>query len=128
MERNTRLDGIKILLIFLVVLGHCIEPSRYSNPVSGGLYSIIYSFHMPLFIFLSGYFAKVNSFSEWKDKAIRFFESYFVVMLPWAIINRSWIVFLSPQISGWYLMSMAWWYGMLLLLKRIKNGKILWGG
>lgn len=62
--RNLRLDGVKLLLIVLVVVGHCIEPTRYDNPVSGCLYSIIYSFHMPLFVFLSGYFAKVRSFTE----------------------------------------------------------------
>lgn len=55
--RNHHFDNIKALLIFLVVFGHLIEPLR-DIQVFKVLYFIIYSFHMPLFIFLAGFFAK----------------------------------------------------------------------
>lgn len=126
--RNSRLDGIKLLLIVLVVIGHCIEPSRYSNTISGSLYSVIYSFHMPLFVFLSGYFAKVNSLKEWRNKGIRFIETFLVIMIPQFLFYRSWHVFLNPENSGWYLMSLLWWYGILLLIKRVLPNMSTWGG
>lgn len=50
MERNVAVDVLKGLGIFTVVLGH------YSIP--SGLYNFIFSFHMPLFFILSGYFYK----------------------------------------------------------------------
>lgn len=58
--RNHHFDNIRGLLIFLVVLGHMIEPLR-DILLFKTVYLIIYSFHMPLFIFLSGYFAKPNT-------------------------------------------------------------------
>ena len=53
-------DNLKFILIFLVVLAHLIE---ISAPFEGKqqLYTLIYSFHMPVFIFLSGFFAKHSS-------------------------------------------------------------------
>lgn len=53
--RNYRIDNIKFFLIFCVVLGHSMELFN-----AGGGYRIIYSFHMPAFIFISGYFAQFN--------------------------------------------------------------------
>jgi len=126
--RNSRLDGVKLLLIVLVVVGHCIEPTLNSNVVSGSLYTVIYSFHMPLFVFLSGYFAKVNSFGEWKTKGLRLLETFLVIMIPQLLFFRSWHVFINPENSGWYLMSLAWWYGVLLIVRRIAPKMTGWGG
>lgn len=61
LERDYRIDGIKWLLIVLVTFGHVIEPAL-SNPIANKLYSIIYIFHMPLFVFISGYYANVFAY------------------------------------------------------------------
>lgn len=52
-------DNLKFLLIFFVVLGHLIELSPFSRS-SELMYLVIYTFHMPVFIFLAGYFAKYS--------------------------------------------------------------------
>lgn len=55
-SRDASFDFIKGILAFLVVWGHVIQYLQGSyqfNPI----YIWIYSFHMPLFIFISGYFA-----------------------------------------------------------------------
>ena len=57
-HRNEVLDGLKFLLIVLVAVGHFSEPYRYTHTIVLGGYSVIYLFHMPLFILLSGYFSK----------------------------------------------------------------------
>lgn len=54
--RNDRMDNLRCLLIFLVVLGHFLG----LIPGAGGLYRIIYLFHMPAFLFLTGYFTHFN--------------------------------------------------------------------
>ena len=44
----------------LVVLGHAIRQTGQTNLVFDILYSVIYSFHMPLFFFISGYVYKTG--------------------------------------------------------------------
>jgi len=57
-KRNYFFDNLKFVLILLVVLGHLIEPLRESSHSMRSAYLMIYSFHMPLFVFLFGYFCK----------------------------------------------------------------------
>lgn len=76
MERNCSLDGLKYILIVLVVLGHFIEPSRYDNQMSTLIYSFIYSFHMPLFIWMNGYFYKHRAFKDELRKSLFYRDLY----------------------------------------------------
>ena len=54
--RDLKWDLIKAFAIFLVILGHCIQKM---DPLSQQnlMLRFIVSFHMPLFMFISGYFA-----------------------------------------------------------------------
>lgn len=52
MERDTALDRARGYAMVLMVLGHCGLPYILRNP--------IYSFHMPLFFFITGYFFSVK--------------------------------------------------------------------
>ena len=54
--RNYKMDNIRFFLIFLVILGHFME--LFQGEFTLSLYKIIYSFHMPAFLFLTGYFAR----------------------------------------------------------------------
>lgn len=54
-ERNYQLDAVKGLAIILVVVGHITAFSNPGNLKNNLLYNLIYSFHMPLFFFISGY-------------------------------------------------------------------------
>lgn len=53
-KRIEALDIAKGLAIFLVVWMHCIQYIGNSS-FDNQLYSIVYSFHMPLFLLISGY-------------------------------------------------------------------------
>jgi fucose 4-O-acetylase-like acetyltransferase len=57
--REHQFDNMKALLIFLVVLGHVLK-NFGTTQEANILYKIIFSFHMPAFLFVSGYFAKYN--------------------------------------------------------------------
>lgn len=56
-QRNQTLDVLKFFAIFLVLWGHSIQHFLSSNYYDEPLYRIIYSFHMPLFMSLVGFFA-----------------------------------------------------------------------
>ncbi len=59
-ERIFLFDNIKLLAIILVVIGHAIDfiSRQDGNHLEKSLFLIIYSVHMPLFIFISGLFMK----------------------------------------------------------------------
>lgn len=57
--RQQGYDNIKGILTFCVVFGHFLEIRNY-GPLGQLLYLVIYSFHMPTFLFLSGFFARYN--------------------------------------------------------------------
>src|SRR5699024_8615990 len=60
--RHARAKGI---LIFAVVLGHLMaRTSPWESPVLGAPMYLIYSFHMPAFVFLAGITAKSNRLPE----------------------------------------------------------------
>lgn len=79
-KRLTSIDIIKGLLIILVILGHII-PGKLDQVLAR---YIIYAFHMPLFIGLSGYLVKTEYLSK---LSVKEFLSKFLrrVILPWGI-------------------------------------------
>lgn len=133
MERDKQLDNIKGLLIILVVFGHALELLRVNSLLSNYIYNFIYSFHMPVFIFLSGYLAK--NVSKGRENA---FKQYFI---PFLLFNSIWnfiqvittsmisipvdspvaFSFLNPGWALWYILAMFIWKSLLPDLLKIKN-------
>lgn len=54
--RNVEYDILKGILIVLVVVGHALQSCFDTPTVYHPLFVFIYTFHMPLFVFVSGYF------------------------------------------------------------------------
>ena len=57
-NRSIFVDMIKGLAIFLMLWGHCIQCCIYGSGLDffeNGVFKVIYSFHMPLFMLVSGY-------------------------------------------------------------------------
>lgn len=132
MERNKVLDATKYLLIVLVVIGHFIEPSRDSNPVSSCLYCVIYSFHMPLFVIISGYFSKRRSIDEELRRCVPLLEICILSHIGFLIISeginipfKSLLYFWGDP--AWYLLCLIYWrIGTNLLLTRFTTKQILY--
>ena len=57
-QRSYYFDNAKFILIGFVVFGHLLSPYANDSQLIGALYKTIYTFHMPAFILVSGYFAK----------------------------------------------------------------------
>ncbi len=85
MARNNVIDCLKGFTILLVVLGHGIQICTNNNFDAFG-FRLIYSFHMPLFMFLSGYvavYAPTDSISRLKSRFIRLVVPFF----SWAVVS-----------------------------------------
>lgn len=61
-KRNVDIDIGKGIAIILVVVGHIIQHGSHNNfdYLEHDLFKVIYSFHMPLFIFLSGFVSAIG--------------------------------------------------------------------
>lgn len=83
---------LRAIGIILVVLGHSfpfIDSMEILNShVYKYIHSLIYSFHMPLFIMISGFFGtkilKINSFKEYKDFV---YEKFKKLIIPYLTIS-----------------------------------------
>ncbi len=78
-SRLQKWDILKFILIFLVVLGHIADFSTRNNEYMRTLYLAIYTFHMPLFIFVSGLFSKKTVNEKKKDKIFSYLVLYFAL-------------------------------------------------
>jgi fucose 4-O-acetylase-like acetyltransferase len=56
--RDAFFDNAKYLAIVLVAIGHAWEPLRDGSRTVSALYMVVYAFHMPAFIVISGYFSR----------------------------------------------------------------------
>ena len=57
-ERNLKLDNAKGILITLVVIGHMLLPIQGTTRGVTNFFYMIYAFHMPAFVFISGLLAQ----------------------------------------------------------------------
>ena len=122
-SRNPHFDNLKLILIFLVVFGHAIEYIGNTSRISNAVYSFIYTFHMPLFVFISGYFTNVTkSFSS----SLKILETYLVLQIISQLIGGglSLTSMFIPQWTLWYLVSLSCWrFGIGLFSNHILRNK-----
>ena len=105
--RDTSFDIMKGIAILLVVLGHSVPDQASSSGIASyPLYlmrTIIYSFHMPVFFFVSGYFMHIplkEGFQKFvKDKSIRLMVPYFTIGLLYFPFKLALSKFASQQID-----------------------------
>lgn len=77
--------------IFLVVLGHSFPDGKFNNnPIYIYIFKLIYSFHMPLFFMISGFFAykvyKISSLSEYREFVANKFSRLMIPYFSIAIL------------------------------------------
>ena len=110
LERNYKIDNIRFLAMFLVVFAHMIE--LFADCEHNMIYRMIYSFHMPLFIFISGYVAKFD-----KEKIFfKFLTTYFVFQTLYKFfdclyVQNSESILITYSNPYWFL-----WYLFILIV------------
>lgn len=133
-KREELLDYIKGILIFLVVYGHCLywmgegirEPYTFIS-------TFIYSFHMPLFIFLSGYFFSskkrgniiANAIGRFKRLIVPHFFFNIIMIIPIFCFWEQFGHFITRETEGTitiksvYLYLTMFWYLWCVYLSSI---------
>lgn len=130
-ERIALWDNLKFFLIFLVVLGH-LSNQYFTNEMFGPMTLIIYTFHMPAFVFVSGLFSKrtIKSDQFPFNKMFVFFILYLITrVLNYASnivfgIDLDFELLYCSNVS-WYMFAMALWYPITWAIRKIDSKYIL---
>ncbi len=122
--RDLRVDNIRFLLMFLVLLGHSLE--LVQGDARDLIYRVIYTFHMPAFLFLTGCFARFDG-----KKLLRHF------LLPYIILQALYLSFDALILKGedtvtlqfttpywllWYLLAVCFYYLLIPVLDCFRGG------
>ncbi len=108
-NRSTYWDTIKAILIFLVVLGHTGTAMGNNN------LSVIYAFHMPLFLLVSGFFAKKKPVNNFRGGVIKLLIIYLLFHFMYLIldcvigVNIDLNRILTPSFSLWYILALLYY-------------------
>ncbi len=117
LARNYALDNAKLFLVFLVVLGHILEPTIDTNTANKSIYLFIYIFHMPMFALISGMVSKKNLSTESIHKIT---VSLIIPLLVFQFLYESVEIISNGKLSNytihfqpywilWYLLSLFFW-------------------
>lgn len=108
-KRLEFIDSLKGFAIFLVIWGHVIMQFHWYPNFT---YSIIYSFHMPLFFILSGFFFKSSLKLNLKDFLSK---KSFQLLYPWFF----WCVIMGiDQMAGHYLDNRTYLFIIITVFNR----------
>ncbi|WP_396447687.1 acyltransferase family protein [Actinomadura sp.] len=117
-QRDAYFDNVKFFLIMLVVLGHCWEVFRNDSHAVNAAYSLVYGFHMPVFVFVSGYFSR--GFMKNTEKFRVIFPTLIVPYVIFDVLYRLQLVVIRgnefrlhelfrPQFLMWFLVALVLW-------------------
>ncbi|MER7561891.1 acyltransferase family protein [Streptomyces sp. NPDC097941] len=117
-QRDAFFDNAKYLAIVLVAMGHAWEPLRSGSRTVTALYTLVYAFHMPAFIIVSGYFSRSFDASPAKIKRLVtgvvvpyvVFETAYTYFTRWSdgVPDRA-ISLLDPLYLTWFLAALFIW-------------------
>ena len=131
--RDERIDSVKYWLIVLVIAGHVFMRSEFSELTSCVVtWKWIYIFHMPLFIFISGYFSRKKKKAELTASIWKLLEPLIVfqalTLLPRFIVKGfSFSAILTPWYVLWYLLSLIYWRLLIQIIpdRILNNAKLI---
>ncbi|MFF4796833.1 acyltransferase family protein [Streptomyces sp. NPDC001351] len=117
-QRDSFFDNAKYLAIVLVAMGHSWEPLKGDSRILEGAYTVVYAFHMPAFIIISGYFSR--SFDMRPDRVRRLITG---VLVPYVVFETAYTLFkrygdhdpsmtvslLDPWYLTWFLVALFIW-------------------
>lgn len=119
--------NLRFLLIVCVFIGNAIEPLITRLHGMEALYMWIFAFHMPLFVFVTGYFAKSNLFGGAGRKVLlqiamqyMIFQTLYLALdaLLFHVHNTHYSYF-APYLLLWFLASHFCWRLLLIMLQKL---------
>lgn len=117
-RRDAYFDNVKYLAIVLVAVAHAWEPVMDGSRTARALYMVVYTFHMPAFILVSGYFSRSFDMSPAKVKRLVtgvvvpyvLFETAYSLFKRYAGgVDDTPITLLDPLFLTWFLIALFIW-------------------
>ena len=116
--RDPYLDNAKYLTIVLVAIGHSWAPLTVDSRVAAALYYLLYTFHMPAFIIISGYLSRGFEGSPRQIKRL-----VTTVLVPYVLFQTLYVLFVrwadddpdrefgyqEPGFALWFLVALFLW-------------------
>lgn len=128
-QRDYLFDNYKALLILLVVTGHFVELASDENLLMECVKWLIFAFHMPAFVFISGYFSKkkpkLKSLVQKLIVPYLVFEVLYYLLYTYVIHKETQLWLLYPKFTLWYLMALFVWKLVTPLVMKIPGHLIL---
>ncbi|UYO00058.1 MAG: acyltransferase family protein [Devosia sp.] len=123
--RSAYIDNLKAILITLVVFGHIVEIGFKADGANSEIYRLIYTFHMPAFVFVSGYLSSKDRFgTSWALSFLTPISVYIPFQFLYSSLDitfsgRSDLIYylVRPYWLMWYLLSLAIWRAFLPFLR-----------
>lgn len=121
-------DNLKFILILFVVIGHLVDHAP-EFLYRDSFFSFIYTFHMPLFVLITGFFAKRLEDKNGRfrlDKVINYLLLYLIfkitlyIFLKYLIGQDIEFALFSTRDIPWYLLSCSLWFGITYLVRNVK--------
>ena len=106
-SRNTYWDNIKVFLIMLVVFAHILYQMQDKCDIINQTVDYIYMFHMPAFVFISGYFGKSERSHSFESIIRLIFLYYIFNSIIGFIYGFSSLI--EPMYFYWYLIALIVW-------------------
>ncbi|POX53532.1 hypothetical protein C3489_15425 [Streptomyces sp. Ru71] len=116
-QRDSFFDNAKYLAIVLVAIGHTWAQMMDDSRVVESAYRVVYTFHMPAFVVISGYFSR--SFDMRPDRLRRLVTG---VLVPYVVFETAYELFkdvadrpdpeislLDPSYLMWFLAALFVW-------------------
>lgn len=131
--RNLKLDNAKGILITLVVIGHMLLPIQGTTRGVTNFFYMIYTFHMPAFVFISGLLAQRIytrvpkphfNWCRWCSTLWLYLLFQFILFfseIPAYGRTTRFPDFLHTSGAPWYLLALLLWYLMIPFFDAYRN-------
>ncbi|MGI5373456.1 acyltransferase family protein [Streptomyces sp. CA-251387] len=128
-QRDAFFDNAKYAAIVLVAVGHAWEPLRDGSRAVTAMYMLVYAFHMPAFVVISGYFSR--GFDGRPERLKRLVTG---LVVPYVIFETAYTLFtrwtdrepdrpislLDPLYLTWFLAALFLWRLTTPLWQRVR--------
>ncbi|MFC4503197.1 MULTISPECIES: acyltransferase family protein [Streptomyces] len=129
-RRDAFFDNAKYMAIVLVAVAHSWEPLKGDSRVLQAAYMVVYAFHMPAFIVISGYFSR--SFDASPGRMRRLVTG---IVVPYVVFETAYSLFkryvdhtpgqeislLDPYYLTWFLVALFIWRVTTPLWKTVRH-------
>ncbi|MFF9522925.1 acyltransferase family protein [Streptomyces achromogenes] len=116
-RRDAFFDNAKYLAIVLVAVGHAWEPLKDGSRLLESVYTVVYTFHMPAFIIVSGFFSRHFDMRPHRLKRLItgvavpyvLFETAYTLFRNLVNGSHADISLLDPWYLTWFLVALFVW-------------------